>query len=286
MHITLTNVTADYQLGPIRSERVLQEINLSLLSGSFTAVLGHTGSGKSSLLKTLNGLLLPTQGRVQIGETVIEAHQPSGSLKELRRKVGMVFQFPESQLFAETIEDDICFGPLNFGVPEKEARALAQEAAALVGLDEALLPRSPFTLSGGQKRRAAIAGILAMKPEVLVLDEPGAGLDPAGKKEIMTLIAALHRQRKLTTIFVTHDMNDAADYADDVVIMKNGKIVLHEHVRQAFKDPDLLAEWDVELPDARSFQLQLEQSLGLTLPHICLTVEQLVDALIEARTKR
>lgn len=283
MHITLTDLTADYPLGPTQSTRVLQQINVKIQAGSYTAVIGHTGSGKSSLLKTINGLLLPTAGQIQIGQTVIAANQPIPPLTPLRRNVGMVFQFPEAQLFAETVEADLCFGPLNFGMSERDAKVLAREAAAFVGLDETLLAKSPFTLSGGQKRRAAIAGILAMKPKVLLLDEPGAGLDPQGKKEIMELIATLHRDRKLTILLVTHDMNDAAQYADDIIIMNHGQLVLHEHTRNAFQDLDRLAPWDIELPDARKFQRQLEQTLGLTFANVCLTVEELANTMAEVR---
>ena len=183
MQIIFENVTADYELGPLRSPLVLKSVDLSLNSGSFTAVIGHTGAGKSSLLKTMNGLLLPVEGKVTIGDTIITPNKNKKNLKNLRKKVGMVFQFPESQLFAETVEQDICFGPLNFGVPLEEAKETTRKVIEQVGLEKEILSKSPFSLSGGQKRRVAIAGILAMEPDVLVLDEPGAGLDPNGKKK-------------------------------------------------------------------------------------------------------
>lgn len=183
MQIELKDVSANYQIGPIRKPNVLNDVNLTIESGTFTALIGRTGAGKSSLLKTLNGLLLPTKGSVRIGETIIKPPYSKEAIRIIRKQVGMVFQFPESQLFAETVEKDICFGPLNFGVPFKEAKEIAKKVITLVGLEPAILSKSPFSLSGGQKRRVAIAGILAMEPSVLILDEPGAGLDPQGKKK-------------------------------------------------------------------------------------------------------
>ncbi|WP_226038353.1 energy-coupling factor transporter ATPase [Aquibacillus saliphilus] len=281
MQLLFDSVTADYQLGPIRSPRVLRSIDMNLKSGSFTAVIGHTGSGKSSLLKAMNGLLIPTDGQIKIGDTVIKAGKNKRSLKKIRKQVGMVFQFPESQLFAETVEQDICFGPLNFGVPLIKAKKMARDVLIQVGLDPIILTKSPFSLSGGQKRRVAIAGILAMQPEVLVLDEPGAGLDPAGKKEILSLIASWHHEKKLTTVLVTHDMDDVATYADDVIIMNEGQIVMHGDKRSIFSEEKELKKWHVDVPDARRFQLRIEQETGVILPQVCLTVEELAEALIE-----
>jgi len=281
MQVTFKGVSADYKLGPIRSPLVLQSVDLNVTSGAFTAVVGHTGSGKSSLLKAMNGLLLPTGGVVTIGETEIKAGKNKKALKDVRRKVGMVFQFPESQLFAETVEQDICFGPLNFGVSLEEAKERAKDVISQVGLDNSILTKSPFSLSGGQKRRVAIAGILAMQPNVLVLDEPGAGLDPKGKKEILSLIWRWHQTRGLTTILVTHDMDDVALYADDVIVMEKGRIVLHGKMREVFTDVEKLESFHLEVPEARRFQLKLERESGITLPRVCLTVEELADALIE-----
>ena len=181
MEIKFKDVSADYQIGPIRSERVLDSCNLTIKSGDFTAVIGHTGAGKSSLLKAMNGLLVPIKGSVKVGDTLIDV-QHKKAAKSISKRVGMVFQFPESQLFAETVEKDICFGPMNFGVPLESARKIAKDTLEQVGLNQSILSKSPFSLSGGQMRKVAIAGILAMKPDVLVLDEPGAGLDPLVKK--------------------------------------------------------------------------------------------------------
>ncbi len=280
MQIELKDVSANYQIGPIRKPNVLNDVNLTIESGTFTALIGRTGAGKSSLLKTLNGLLLPTKGSVRIGETIIKPPYSKEAIRIIRKQVGMVFQFPESQLFAETVEKDICFGPLNFGVPLKEAKEIAKKVITLVGLEPAILSKSPFSLSGGQKRRVAIAGILAMEPSVLILDEPGAGLDPQGKKEIMSLISTWHQQEGLTTILVTHDMEDVAIYADRVILMDQGQIIKYEKMKNIFSDTDLLESWGLEMPQARRYQIKIEQEAGIKLPMVCLTLEELADALV------
>lgn len=281
MQITFTGVTADYVIGPIRTPRVLDSIDLELPSNSLTAVIGHTGSGKSSLLKVMNGLLLPSEGEVKVGDITIHQGKDKKALKSVRKKVGMVFQFPESQLFAETVEKDICFGPMNFGKSMEEAQKIAHEVIKLVGLEPEILSKSPFSLSGGQKRRVAIAGILAMEPEVLVLDEPGAGLDPKGKKEILGLLTLWHKEKKLTTVMVTHDMDDVAQYATNVLVMDHGKVVMNGSVREVFTDIEKLKEWNVDVPDVRKLQLSIEEEMGVCFSKTCLTVEELADELIE-----
>lgn len=281
MEVKFENVSADYHIGPIRSQLVLHSVDLAVESGSYTAVIGYTGAGKSSLLKAMNGLLLPIEGQIKIGDITIQPENNKKALKSVRKRVGMVFQFPESQLFAETVEKDICFGPLNFGVPLEEAKEIAKKVIEQVGLTTEILFKSPFSLSGGQKRRVAIAGILAMKPDILVLDEPGAGLDPKGKKEIMDLIASWHRDRRLTTLLVTHDMEDVVAYADRVIVMEKGKIVLHDLPERVFADEEKIEQWHLDVPDARRFQLDLEKKIGVRLKRVCLTVDDLADALIE-----
>ncbi|MDU1844569.1 MULTISPECIES: energy-coupling factor transporter ATPase [Niallia] len=280
MQIELKDVSANYQIGPIRKPNVLNSVNLTIESGTFTALIGRTGAGKSSLLKTLNGLLLPSTGSIRVGNTVIKSSNQKDAIRKIRKQVGMVFQFPESQLFAETVEKDICFGPLNFGVPLEEAKEKAKKVIDLVGLEPSILSKSPFSLSGGQKRRVAIAGILAMEPSVLVLDEPGAGLDPQGKKEIMSLISTWHQQEGLTTILVTHDMEDVALYADRVILMDQGKILKYEKTKKIFSDTELLESWGLEIPQARHYQRRIEQETGIKLPNVCLTLEELADALV------
>lgn len=277
----MEGVSADYVIGPIRNPLVLQSIDLQIESGSYSAIVGHTGAGKSSLLKTINGLLLPTAGKIEVGKDIIKQKNNKQALKNIRKKVGMVFQFPEAQLFAETVEKDICFGPLNFGVPLKQAQKIAKEVMQLVGLPLHILNKSPHSLSGGQKRRVAIAGILAMEPEILVLDEPGAGLDPKGKNEIMRLIKSLHQERNLTTILVTHDMDDVVHYADKIIVMENGRIVRNGDLRSVFSDRLAIKKWHLDLPEAYQFQLEIEDRTGIELPQICFTVDELADALME-----
>ena len=281
MEVSIENVSADYQLGPIRNRDVLHDVDVNIQSGSFTAVIGYTGAGKSSLLKAMNGLLLPTQGSVKIGTDIIKPEKNKEALKSIRKRVGMVFQFPESQLFAETVEKDICFGPLNFGVPLEEAKTRTMEAIEQVGLPQEILDKSPFSLSGGQKRRVAIAGILVMKPDILVLDEPGAGLDPSGKREIMNLISSWHAERGMTTVLVTHDMDDVVNYADNVVVMEKGTVVFHDSVQLLFSNDKQIEKWHLDVPVARRFQMKLENETDIKLKRVCLTVEDLADALIE-----
>ena len=219
MDIKLQQVSYAYSKGTPFEKRALYDVNLNIQSGTYQAIIGHTGSGKSTILQHFNGLLKPTTGEVHIGDRVIVAGKKIKELKPIRQKVGIVFQFPEHQLFEETVLKDIMFGPMNFGVSEQEAERRARELIQLVGLPDAVLEKSPFDLSGGQMRRVAIAGVLAMEPEVIVLDEPTAGLDPRGQKEIMDMFYTLHKERGLTTILVTHSMEDAARYADEIAIM-------------------------------------------------------------------
>ena len=213
MGITLQQVSYTYQANTPFEGRALFGVDLEIVEGSYTALIGHTGSGKSTILQLLNGLNIPTAGTVLIDETVITPTSVNKDIKQVRKKVGLVFQFPESQVFDETVLQDVAFGPQNFGVSKEEAEATARKKLALVGIDEELFERSPFELSGGQMRRVAIAGILAMEPHVLVLDEPTAGLDPAGRKELMAIFKELH-QMGMTIVLVTHLMDDVADFAE------------------------------------------------------------------------
>ncbi len=224
MDISLQQVEHRYQQGTPFERLAIQNVSINIPSGSFMAIIGHTGSGKSTVLQHLNALLRPTKGRVMIGDRTIEANKKEKNLRAIRQKVGIVFQFPEHQLFDETVEKDICFGPMNFGVTETVAKARAREAIRQVGLSEEILTKSPFDLSGGQMRRVAIAGVLAMEPDVIVLDEPTAGLDPRGRKEIMEMFYRLHQERSLSTILVTHSMEDAARFADQIFIMHKGEV--------------------------------------------------------------
>ena len=241
MDISLQQVGYLYGKDSPFEKRALRGVDATIHSGSYTAIIGHTGSGKSTLLMHLNGLIKPSEGVVKIGDATITAGTKTKGLKEVRRHVGIVFQFPEHQLFEETVEKDIMFGPMNFGVDEEEARRRAHELITLLGLPEDVAQKSPFDLSGGQMRRVAIAGVLAFKPSVLVLDEPTAGLDPRGRKEIMELFNFLHKQENLTTILVTHSMEDAARYADNILVMHDGTSVMTGTPEEIFSDEEKLA---------------------------------------------
>lgn len=283
MQITFQQVEYRYSFNTPFEKLALQDIDLSISTGQFLAVIGHTGSGKSTLLQHLNGLLKPTEGLVQVGEHQIKAKQKSKSLKPVRQKVGIVFQFPEHQLFEETVLKDICYGPMNFGVSEEEAIRRAKELIVKVGLSEEVLNKSPFDLSGGQMRRVAIAGVLAMNPEVIVLDEPTAGLDPRGQREIMDMFYELHKEKGLTTILVTHSMEDAAHYAEEIVIMQKGRLKRTGNPEEIFSQADELFEMGLDVPDVVRFQYQFEQKSGRKLPKTCLTIEELASAIRRVR---
>lgn len=275
MDIKLQQVSYAYAKGTPFEKYALFDVNITITSGTYLAIIGHTGSGKSTILQHFNGLLKPSTGQVHIGERIIEAGKKAKELKPVRQKVGIVFQFPEHQLFEETVLKDIMFGPMNFGVSEEEAERRARELIQLVGLPEDVLEKSPFDLSGGQMRRVAIAGVLAMEPEVIVLDEPTAGLDPRGQKEIMDMFYSLHKERGLTTILVTHSMEDAARYADEMVIMHEGYSVMTGTPRELFSDTEALKQYRLELPRIAKFQRRIEKMLSIKLPKVCLTEEEL-----------
>lgn len=237
MSIIFEKVSYVYSDGTPFRYAALTDVDLSFTEGKMTAIIGQTGSGKSTLVQHLNALLKPTSGKVTVlDHEIIAGTEPKG-LKKLRGKVGLVFQFPEYQLFEETVIKDIAFGPKNFGISEEEALKRAKEALKLVGLDESYEDKSPLELSGGQKRRVAIAGILAMNPDVIVLDEPTAGLDPLGTVSMMKLFKKLNTEHKKTILIVTHDMEQVYSYCDEVVVMENGKVQIHTSVNEFFKDP-------------------------------------------------
>lgn len=277
MDIKLQQVSYAYSVGTPFEKHALFDVNLNIPTKTYQAIIGHTGSGKSTILQHFNGLLKPTQGEVHIGDRIIVAGKKAKELKPIRQKVGIVFQFPEHQLFEETVLKDIMFGPMNFGVSEKEAEKRARELIRLVGLPDAVLEKSPFDLSGGQMRRVAIAGVLAMEPEVIVLDEPTAGLDPRGQREIMDMFYQLHKERGLTTILVTHSMEDAAKYADYISIMHEGRSVLSGTPRDIFTDGQTLERYRLELPRIVKFQQKIESLINKRLSKICLTEEELAE---------
>lgn len=261
----------------------LKGIDCSIAEGKVTAIIGQTGSGKSTLVQHLNGLLVPTGGSLDICGFHIQPLLKIKDIKELRRKVGLVFQFPEYQLFEETIEKDIAFGPKNFGTSEEDALKLVRKVLPMVGLDESYLDRSPFELSGGQKRRVAIAGILILDPEVLVLDEPTAGLDPQGAKEMMTLFMNLNRKLNKTVLLVTHDMNHVMNYCDDVMVLDHGKLNHKSDVKTFFEHPDWMINIGIEPPALIRLKIAL-QAKGFDIPDDVLTLEALGDC-IEKQVK-
>lgn len=279
MDIRFEQVGFTYQTNSPFEQRVLFDIDLAIKEGSYTALVGHTGSGKSTLLQHLNALLKPTSGTVTIGDRVITAETNNKNLKPIRQKVGIVFQFPEAQLFEETVERDIAFGPKNFGVPEEEANRLAAKTLEMVGLDESYLQRSPFDLSGGQMRRVAIAGVLAMEPEVLVLDEPTAGLDPQGRKEMMEMFARLHHENKITIVLVTHLMDDVADFSDYVYVLEKGTLVKQGTPREVFQEVEWLQAKQLGVPTATAFAQKLV-TRGIHFDSLPLTSKELAEMLI------
>lgn len=279
MDIRFEKVDFTYQPGTPFETRALFDIDLEVKAGSYTALVGHTGSGKSTLLQHLNALLKPTSGVVTIGDRRITPETDNKNLKPIRKKVGIVFQFPEAQLFEETVAKDIAFGPKNFGVSEEEARKLAAEYLVLVGLDETYMERSPFDLSGGQMRRVAIAGVLAMEPEVLVLDEPTAGLDPQGRKEMMEMFQRLHDEKGLTIVLVTHLMDDVADFADYVYVLEKGHIAKCGTPQEVFADVGWVEEKQIGVPTATAFAEKLVAK-GFQFDHLPLTAEDLADQLL------
>jgi len=279
MDISLQQVEYRYQVNTPFEHLAIQDVSIDIPSGTFLAIIGHTGSGKSTVLQHLNALLQPTKGKVIIGEREIAAGQKQKNLKDVRKKVGIVFQFPEHQLFEETVEKDIIFGPRNFGVSEAEAKRKARAALNSVNLSPEILEKSPFDLSGGQMRRVAIAGVLAMEPDVIVLDEPTAGLDPRGRKEIMEMFYHLHKERNLSTILVTHSMEDAAKYADRIVILKSGRVMKQGTPEEIFSAPRELMQLGLDVPEVVRFQMKLEEKLGFKLGQVYLSTEQLSDAL-------
>ncbi|MGG3571026.1 energy-coupling factor ABC transporter ATP-binding protein [Bacillus gobiensis] len=285
MDITIKDLEHRYQMKTPFERLALFDVNAEINEGSYVAVIGHTGSGKSTLLQHLNGLLKPTKGSVTLGGTVLEAGKKNKDLKSLRKKVGIVFQFPEYQLFEETVLKDIIFGPMNFGVSKQRAEEKAKELLHMVHLPEDVLERSPFELSGGQKRRVAIAGVLAMEPEVLVLDEPTAGLDPRGRQEIMDMFYDLHQKSGVTTILVTHSMEDAARYADEMIVMNKGTVKAKGTPRELFSKETDISSLGLDMPETIKFQSLLQQKLGKSFSLPALSIEETADEIIELLQK-
>ena len=272
MGIILDNVSYTYQEGTPFASAALSDVSLTIEDGSYTAIIGHTGSGKSTILQLLNGLLVPTDGSVRVFDTLITPTSVNKQIRQIRKQVGLVFQFAENQIFEETVLKDVAFGPQNFGVSVEEAEAIAREKLALVGIDESLFERSPFELSGGQMRRVAIAGILAMEPRILVLDEPTAGLDPIGRKELMTLFKKLH-QDGITIVLVTHLMDDVAEFADQVYVMEKGKLVKGGKPGLVFQNVEFMEKIQLGVPKITRFAQRLVDR-GISFEQLPITIEE------------
>ena len=272
MGIILDKVSYTYQEGTPFASVALSDVSLTIEDGSYTAIIGHTGSGKSTILQLLNGLLVPTEGSVRVFDTLITSTSVNKQIRQIRKQVGLVFQFAENQIFEETVLKDVAFGPQNFGVSVEEAEAIAREKLALVGIDESLFERSPFELSGGQMRMVAIAGILAMEPKILVLDEPTAGLDPIGRKELMTLFKKLH-QDGITIVLVTHLMDDVAEFADQVYVMEKGKLVKSGKPSLVFQNVEFMEKIQLGVPKITRFAQRLANR-GVSFKQLPITIEE------------
>ena len=277
MGIALENVSFTYQEGTPLASTALSDVSLTIEDGSYTALIGHTGSGKSTILQLLNGLLVPSQGSVRVFDTLITSTSKNKDIRQIRKQVGLVFQFAENQIFEETVLKDVAFGPQNFGVSEEDAEKIAREKLALVGIDESLFDRSPFELSGGQMRRVAIAGILAMEPAILVLDEPTAGLDPLGRKELMNLFKKLH-QSGMTIVLVTHLMDDVAEYASQVYVMEKGRLVKGGKPSDVFQDVVFMEEVQLGVPKITAFCKRLADR-GVSFKRLPIKIEEFKESL-------
>ena len=277
MGIALENVSFTYQEGTPLASTALSDVSLTIEDGSYTALIGHTGSGKSTILQLLNGLLIPSQGSVRVFDTLITSTSKNKDIRQIRKQVGLVFQFAENQIFEETVLKDVAFGPQNFGVSEEDAEQIAREKLTLVGIDESLLNRSPFELSGGQMRRVAIAGILAMEPAILVLDEPTAGLDPLGRKELMNLFKKLH-QSGMTIVLVTHLMDDVAEYANQVYVMEKGRLVKGGKPSDVFQDVVFMEEVQLGVPKITAFCKRLADR-GVSFKRLPIKIEEFKESL-------
>lgn len=278
MAITFKSLSYIYDEGMPYAHHALKDINLNIEEGKITAIIGKTGSGKSTLVEHLNALLVPSSGSLEIEDTIILPGKKNKGLKALRKKVGLVFQFSEYQLFEETILKDVAFGPKNYGTSEQEAIAKAKLALKMVGIDESYYETSPFDLSGGQKRRIAIAGILALEPKIIVLDEPTAGLDPKGSQEMIDLFVKLNKKAGITVILVTHDNEIVYNYADNTVLMADGEVKYSGNTLELFNDKEKVKEFNILEPKILSVKNALNEK-GFKIPSNVRTIDELAKYL-------
>lgn len=283
MSIKVRDLNYIYGDGTAFYKKALSDINLEIEDGQFIGIIGHTGSGKSTLIQHLNGLIKSSSGEIYYnGENI---YQEGYSMRKLRSKVGLVFQYPEHQLFEIDVFTDVCFGPKNQGLSKEEAEARAKEALQQVGLKEKYYKKSPFELSGGQKRRVAIAGILAMHPEVLILDEPTAGLDPKGRDDILDQIAKLHKERKITVILVSHSMEDVAKYVDRIIVMNKGKVMFDDSPKGVFQHYQELEAIGLAAPQVTYVVKELKKQ-GWDIDTAATTVEEAKQAILQTLKRK
>lgn len=282
MSIRIENVNYIYGEGTAFRKQALSGVQLEIPDGQFVGLIGHTGSGKSTLIQHLNGLLKATSGNIYFNEENI--YGEGYSMKNLRSQVGLVFQYPEHQLFEADVFTDVCFGPKNLGLSMEEVKERAEEALTQVGLDASYYKKSPFDLSGGQKRRVAIAGILAMHPKVLVLDEPTAGLDPKGRDEILDQVAQLHRERKITVILVSHSMEDVANYVERIIVMNAGNVFLDGKPAEVFQHYKELEEVGLAAPQV-TYMMQALREKGWKMDPSVTTIEEAKQAILKVMGK-
>ena len=278
MSIVISNVMYNYMPGTPYEKKALDDVSMEIDDGEFVGLIGHTGSGKSTLIQQLNGLLKPTSGSILIdGEDIT---LKGVSLRTIRQKVGLVFQYPEHQLFEETVYKDIAFGPTNLGLSQEEIESRVKQTMKIVGLDyKEYKDKSPFDLSGGQKRRVAIAGVLAMKPRTLILDEPTAGLDPKGRDEILENIKQLHKTQNMTIILVSHSMEDVAKLVDRIIVMNRGRVALTGTPREVFMQPEKLEEMGLSVPQVTYLARRLRLK-GFDIREDVITVEEAKNELL------
>lgn len=279
MPLIMDHVSHVYGDDTALAVKALDDVSLTIPDGQFVGLIGHTGSGKSTLVQHLNGLLKATSGHIYFNGRDID--DEDFSKKELRSKVGLVFQYPEHQLFEADVFSDVCFGPKNLGLSKKETELRAYEALKKVGLPDDCFYQSPFELSGGQKRRVAIAGVLAMKPEVLILDEPTAGLDPKGRTEILEQISALRKESGITIILVSHSMEDVAEYVDRILVMNHGKLFLDDIPREVFKHYKELEKIGLAAPQVTYIMHELKAN-GLDVDVNATTIEEAAESILKA----
>jgi len=278
MSIKVENISYIYGKGTPFEKKAIDNISFEIKDGEFVGLIGHTGSGKSTLIQMLDALIKPDSGKIYIYDTEITSDKVN--MKDIRSNVGLVFQYPEHQLFEETVYKDIAYGPLNFGKTSEEIKSVIEETIELVGLDKSVLDKSPFELSGGQKRRVAIAGVLAMSPKILILDEPTAGLDPAGRNDILSCIKKLHDEKNITVILVSHSMEDIANTVDKIMILSDGNLVAFSTPSEIFCDSVMLKNIGLNVPQVTRVVNHLKQK-GINLNGDIFTVDAAVEAILK-----